>query len=91
MQNLLIFLGVWNAITFLITGYDKLIAGKRMRRIPEKTLFLMAACLGAPGVYAAMQLLRHKTLHKKFKYGIPSLICLNIAIVYLLITKLQLA
>jgi len=47
-------------------------------RIPEKTLFLACALGGCPGVYFAMRLCRHKTLHKRFMWGIPAIFVLQL-------------
>ncbi len=81
-----LFIG-WNVLTFLVMGYDKLIAGTRVRRIRERTLLMLALLFGALGVYVAMQLFHHKTLHKKFKYGVPVMIAINFICLYLLALK----
>ncbi|MDA8441974.1 MAG: DUF1294 domain-containing protein [Peptococcaceae bacterium] len=83
-------LAIWNIVTLLITGYDKLIAGSKRRRIPEKTLLLLAACQGALGVYAAMYLFHHKTRHQKFTLGVPVLVVGNIVLTYFLVTRVHL-
>ncbi len=85
----LIFL-FWNLVTFFVTGYDKLIAGKGRRRIPEKNLMGMSVLMGAAGVYTAMKLFRHKTKHAKFKYGVPFLLAMNIIVIYFVFFKVVL-
>jgi uncharacterized membrane protein YsdA (DUF1294 family) len=90
MKTLLLALLTWNLITFLVTSYDKAIAGKRKRRIPEKNLMWMAALMGSVGVYAAMKIFRHKTKHAKFKYGVPILLVLNLLVVYLVVFRITL-
>lgn len=60
---------------------DKDKARKRRDRVPEKTLFLLAAIGGALGVLAAMYVRRHKTRHISFVVGIPVLLVLN-AVLY---------
>lgn len=57
---------------------DKIKARKRRERVPEKTLFLLAAMGGALGVLIAMYRKRHKTRHMSFRIGIPLLLLLNI-------------
>jgi uncharacterized membrane protein YsdA (DUF1294 family) len=57
---------------------DKNKARKRRERVPEKTLFLLAAMGGALGVLIAMYRKRHKTRHMSFRIGIPFLLLLNI-------------
>ena len=52
------------------------------RRIPEKTLFVMAAIGGSIGALLGMQVWHHKTMHKKFKYGLPMILLAQIALIY---------
>ena len=47
----------------------------------------MAAIGGSIGALAGMRLWHHKTMHKKFKYGIPFIITLQIALVVYLRTN----
>lgn len=73
-----------NTVTFVVYGWDKLCAKKHRWRVPETTLLAMALLGGSIGAIAAMRLFRHKTLHLKFKYGIPFILALQIAgLVYL--------
>ena len=73
-----------NLITFIVYGIDKYKAKKAKWRIPETTLLLMAAIGGSIGAWLGMKVWHHKTLHKKFKYGIPAILLLQIiAIIYL--------
>lgn len=73
-----------NFITFIVYGVDKYKAKKAKWRIPEATLLLMAAIGGSIGAWLGMKVWHHKTLHKKFKYGIPAILLLQIiAIIYL--------
>lgn len=60
-----------NILAVVITIWDKLAAIHGAWRIPEKTLFLLCLLGGCPGMYITMQLIRHKTLHKRFMIGIP--------------------
>ena len=73
-----------NLTSFLIMVLDKQCARRGTRRVPEKTLFLLAWLGGATGVYLAMKLARHKTKHRSFNLGIPILIILNISMVFFL-------
>lgn len=73
-----------NAITFVIYGIDKYKAKKGKWRIPEATLLMMAVVGGSVGAWTGMKVWHHKTLHKKFHYGIPAILLLQIAaIIYL--------
>lgn len=70
-----------NTITFVIFGIDKYKAKKKKWRIPESRLLLLAAIGGCIGALLGMIIWRHKTLHKKFKYGVPTILILQIAII----------
>ena len=82
---------------FLAMGLDKSIAqnnekraraGKRpRRRIPEKTLFLLAALLGSPGVLLGMYLFRHKTKHRSFVFGVPAILAVQLVLAWLLFRR----
>ena len=75
---------VVNLFAFVLYGCDKLCAKSGWRRVPEKILLLIALFGGSLGALAAMVLFRHKTLHLKFKYGVPLLLILQIAgLIYL--------
>lgn len=51
---------------------------------PELTLLGLAAIGGSVGALVAMKLFHHKTLHLKFKYGVPLILALQVAgLVYL--------
>ena len=78
-----------NITTFLLYGIDKYKAKKNRWRIPEATLLTVAAIGGSIGAWAGMRVWHHKTMHKKFKYGIPFIIITQIAVlVYLHTTNL---
>ena len=72
-----------NVITFVIYGIDKLKAKKGKWRIPESTLLLLAIIGGSIGAWLGIKVWHHKTMHKKFKYGIPAIIILQIACICL--------
>ncbi|WP_059050590.1 DUF1294 domain-containing protein [Paenibacillus senegalimassiliensis] len=70
-----------NTVAYLVMSDDKKRARQRRDRVPEKTLFLLAALGGALGVLLAMNAKRHKTKHMSFRVGIPLLLLLN-AVLY---------
>ncbi len=76
-----------NIIGFAIMGIDKYKSKKRLWRIPEATLFIVAIIGGSIGTILGMFLFRHKTRHWYFLYGMPAIFLLQIAI---LIAILQL-
>ena len=67
-------------VAVIITVHDKSAAKKQKRRIPEKTLFLVALLGGALAMYITMLSIRHKTLHKRFMIGLPLIIVLQAGI-----------
>ena len=82
-------LAVWlvliNLATFLVFGWDKWKAKYKekhsgARRVPEKTLFLLAALGGSVGALLGMRAWHHKTLHRSFRIGIPLVLLLQILI-----------
>ena len=77
---ILYYLAAINVITFIVYGIDKLKAQKGKWRIPESTLLLLAVVGGSIGAWCGMKTWHHKTLHKKFKYGLPFIITLQIAL-----------
>jgi len=78
----LIYLAVTNVVTFFMYGVDKWKAKKSKRRIREAALLVLAVLGGSIGAWLGMQVWHHKTMHKKFKYGIPLIILAQIALIY---------
>lgn len=72
------------ALSVIFTAYDK-VAAKRLprHRIPEATLLLLAAIGGSLPMYITMQILHHKTKHKKFMIGIPVILAIQILLTIL--------
>ena len=81
MDIIMGYLLIVNVLAFIIYGFDKYQARKAGRRIPEATLLIWAGIGGSIGAWMGMKLWHHKTLHKKFKYGIPILITMQVAFV----------
>ena len=78
--GLTIFLLLVNAAAFLAFGEDKRRARKREWRIPEATLMGLAAAGGSLGALAGMRFFHHKTRHRKFTAGVPTLLIAQIAL-----------
>lgn len=83
MHNLLILspIVLLNLITFIVYGIDKLKARKNKWRIPDSTLMLLAIIGGSIGALLGIKVWHHKTLHRKFRYGIPMIILAQTALV----------
>ena len=80
-QELLFYLAAINAVTFFAYGIDKLRAKRGAWRISEKTLFLLPILGGSVGAIAGMKVFHHKTKHWYFKYGLPLILILQLALV----------
>lgn len=87
MQFILIYLLAINVLAFFLYGIDKWKAKRSKWRIPEITLLSIAVIGGSIGAWLGMKVWRHKTMHKKFKYGIPLILMIQIALVLMLIVK----
>lgn len=74
-----------NLAGFIIMGIDKRRAKKQAWRIPERTLFLVAALGGSLGSILGMQFFRHKTRHRKFRIGMPILLLIQVCLAGLLL------
>ena len=73
-------------ISIIFCIYDKKISKRNQveLRVPEKTLMLLSLFGGSVAMFITMLLVRHKTKHVKFMLGIPLIIALHAAVVYLL-------
>ena len=89
MNIILYYLLAVNIATFFLYGIDKYKAKKGRWRISEATLLLMAVVGGSIGAWTGMRLWHHKTMHKKFKYGIPIIIILQVALAFYLLTNID--
>ena len=81
---LLFYLLIVNAAGFILMLVDKIKAKKNLWRIPESTLFLVAAIGGSIGSLLGMYTFRHKTKHIKFTLGMPLILALQILAVVLI-------
>ena len=84
---LLYYLTVINILTFAVYGIDKWKARQGSWRISEATLLMLAVIGGTIGALLGMQVWRHKTMHLKFKYGLPLILLAQIALMYLISEK----
>lgn len=82
-QIIFTYLIVVNVVTFFVYGIDKWKSKRDKWRIPEAQLLGLAVIGGSIGAWAGMKIWHHKTMHKKFKYGVPAILILQIAAVAL--------
>ena len=84
----IIHLVIINVVTFFMYGIDKWKAKKSKWRIREAALLGLAVLGGSIGAWSGMKVWHHKTLHKKFRFGVPAIIIVQLAlIVYFIISK----
>ena len=88
MEETICYLLAINIATFFLYGIDKYKAKKGRWRISEATLLMMAVIGGSIGAWVGMRLWHHKTMHKKFKYGIPVIMIMQVCLVVYLHTIL---
>lgn len=86
-QFILLLVMIVNGAAFIIYALDKWLAGKNLRRVPEKYLFLLAIIGGSVGAWSSMLMFRHKTKHRTFSIGIPIILFLQIVIFIFIISK----
>ena len=77
---LTIYLIAINIATFFVYGIDKWKARRSKWRIPESTLLTLAVLGGSIGAFIGMRTSHHKTMHNKFKYGVPLIINLQVVL-----------
>ena len=69
-----------NLIAFALYGIDKRRAKQGAWRISEYTLLLVALLGGSLGALLGMRYFRHKTRHRKFRYGVPLILLLQLGL-----------
>ncbi len=77
---LTIYLIAINIATFFVYGIDKWKARRSKWRIPKSTLLTLAVLGGSIGAFIGMRTWHHKTMHNKFKYGVPLIINLQVVL-----------
>ena len=79
------YLAIINVATFLTFGIDKLKARQSKWRVREAALLMLAVLGGSLGAWLGMQVWRHKTLHNKFRYGVPAILIIHLIILWVLL------
>ena len=88
-QTIAYYLIALNIVTFLDYGIDKWKAKQGSWRISETSLLLLAVIGGSIGALLGMQVWHHKTMHKKFKYGLPLILLAQVALIYFINQNLK--
>ncbi|MDE7166627.1 MAG: DUF1294 domain-containing protein [Bacteroidaceae bacterium] len=76
-----------NVITFFLYGLDKWKAKTHKQRISEARLLMLAVVGGSIGAWAGMKVWHHKTLHRKFRYGVPLIGIAQMALLLLILIR----
>lgn len=88
MKDIWVVIGIYfaivNIVGFILMGVDKSKAKRRKWRIPEATLFLVAAIGGSVGSWLGMYTFRHKTKHWYFVWGMPAILLLQLIVAAIL-------
>ncbi len=77
----LTYLVIINVVTFFMYGFDKWKAKKSKMRIRETALLGLAVLGGSIGAWLGMKVWHHKTQHKKFRFGVPAIIIIQLVII----------
>ena len=76
----LIYLAAMNVVAFFLYGIDKWKAKRSKWRVSEATLIWLAVLGGSVGAWLGMKAWHHKTQHAKFKYGLPLILLMQLAV-----------
>lgn len=74
-------------MAFIANFYDKQLAIKNKRRIPEKMLLTWAALGGTIGSSLAMSLFRHKTAKTSYLFKFLGIVFIQLLTVYFLFSN----
>ena len=72
-----------SALAFVLFGWDKLMAKKHRRRVPEAALLGCALMGGSAGAALGMAVFRHKTRKPLFRGLVPLALCVHAALLVL--------
>jgi len=80
LYGILIYLAAINVAAFFLYGIDKWKAKRNKWRITEARLLWIAVAGGSIGALLGMKVWHHKTLHNKFRFGLPLILIFHLAI-----------
>jgi len=83
------YLVIINLVTFFVYGLDKAKAEGKAWRVKETKLLLLAFVGGTIGAIVGMKVFRHKTKKIGFLLPFVVILALQIGILYLVLTKLN--
>ncbi len=71
-----------SALACVLTVWDKYCARRGRWRVPEKTLFAVAALGGSAAMLLTMRAVHHKTRHRRFMWGLPLIIVAQVVLLF---------
>ena len=80
LYGLLFYLATINLIAFLLYGIDKWKARHDKWRVTEARLLSISLLGGSLGAFLGMKVWHHKTQHNKFRFSLPLILILHLAI-----------
>ena len=81
------YLAIINIVAFFMYGIDKWKAKRSKWRISETALLVLAVVGGSIGAWLGMKTWHHKTLHKKFRFGVPLILATHILLLIYILNK----
>jgi len=78
--GLVAYVAILSLVAIFITRKDKNAAKANKWRVKEATLLIVSALGGSIAMFITMKIIRHKTDRKKFMWGIPLIIILQIVL-----------
>ena len=86
------YLALISLISVIVTVYDKWAAKRRPSgRIRESSLIALSVVGGSAAMLLTMLLIRHKTRHPKFMIGIPLILIIQAALIYVFANYMSIA
>ena len=67
-------------VTYFTYGYDKIIAGSEMTRVPEVVLLALAVLGGTLGAIAGMRFFRHKISKDSFQFKFYLIVIVQVVV-----------
>ena len=80
LYALLLCLAAINIVAFFLYGIDKWKARHDKWRVTEARLLSISLLGGSVGAFLGMKVWHHKTQHNKFRFGLPLILILHLAI-----------
>ena len=79
-KYILLYLAAMNILAFLLYGIDKWKSRHAKWRITEACLLTVSLLGGSLGAFLGMKIWHHKTLHPRFRYGLPVILFFHLAL-----------